>query len=83
VSAIRRLRETGRPLVLTEFGKAAAILVQPDVLDDLAEERELIGKVLLGLQDIEAGALVEDAQVWQEVDEILSAAEQAGAHPME
>ena len=62
---------TGRPVVLTRDGKAAAALVSPQMLDELEEERELVREICAGLQEVAAGDLVDDQQVWAEVDEIL------------
>ncbi len=75
-SWIRRLGENGRPLVITQRGKAAAVLVHPAMLDELEEAQELVRKVLRGLSEMEAGVFVEDDDVWNDVDRLLSNVEQ-------
>jgi prevent-host-death family protein len=67
---IKKVDTTRRPVVVTHRGKAAAVLVHPAMLDDLEEERELIQKVLRGLRESE-GPLVEDAAVWQQMEDML------------
>lgn len=62
---------TGRPIVLTRDGQAAAALVSPRMLDDLEEEREVVREICAGLREVAAGEIVDDQQVWAEVDEIV------------
>jgi prevent-host-death family protein len=52
---IGRVAETGRPVVITQRGRAAAALVSPAMLDELEAERELIRRTLRGLRDLAAG----------------------------
>ena len=68
---LERLDETGRPVVLTQRGRAAAVLVQPEALDELHESREVLRKVLQGLRDGAEGRVHENADVWREVDALL------------
>ncbi len=42
---LRRLTETGEPLVITQNGKAAGVLVSPEAFDQLAERSRFIGAV--------------------------------------
>ncbi len=76
---LRRVDDTGRPVVVTQRGKAAAVLMHPAVLDELEEEKELVRKVLRGLRDVEEGALVDDDEVWDDVERVIAAAEKTGA----
>ena len=69
---IGRLDQDGRPIVITQRGKAAAVLVHPAVLDQLEDEKELIHKVLRGLKEHAAGEVEDDAEVWKDIDGILS-----------
>ena len=63
----------GRPVVVTSRGRAAGVLVSPETLDELEAERELVQKVLAGLRDVEAGNLVDEDEVWAEIDGIVAA----------
>lgn len=52
---LRRLGETGEPLVITQNGKAAGVLVSPGVFDRLTERARFIHAAERGLEDLEAG----------------------------
>jgi len=67
-----RPSETGRPVIVTQRGKAAAVLVSPAMLDEIEESRTVVRDVLRGLREIEAGEVVDDAEVWADVEELLS-----------
>ncbi len=73
---MHRLEESGRPVVLTQRGRAAAMLIDPRVFDELDAGRELVKRVLAGLEEVEAGAVHEDAAVWDDVESILTRAEE-------
>lgn len=79
----RRVEEDGGPVIVTQHGKAAVALVSPDALDELEVRRELIERVLRGLDDLEHGRVHEDAEVWAEVDGVIQVAEQKHADPVE
>jgi PHD/YefM family antitoxin component YafN of YafNO toxin-antitoxin module len=76
-SWVRQLAESGRSVVTTQHGRAAAVLVEPSVLDELDEAREVVRKVAAGLEDIQAGRIHEDKAVWAEIGAIIEAAESA------
>lgn len=80
-SWLHQLEESGRPVVLTQRGRAAAVLVEPAVLDEIEEAREIIKRVLLGLEDVEQGALHEDESVWADVEEVIALAERKHRAP--
>jgi len=80
---IKHLETTGRPVVVTQRGKAAAVLVAPEMLDEIEEQREVVRLVLRGMRDVSAGRHVADEEVWAEVDEIIASAERNRAHSVE
>lgn len=55
---LRQVLETRRPIVLTQEGKGAAVLVDVDSFQSLLEELELLRDVHTGLADVEAGRVV-------------------------
>ncbi len=65
-------RQTGRPVILTQRGKAAAVLVSPKMLDELEERRAIVTEVIEGLSQVAAGEVVDDEDVWAEVEARLS-----------
>jgi prevent-host-death family protein len=76
---LAHLEKTGRPVILTQRGRAAAVVVRPEMLDELEEERAMVKLVLRGLKDIDTGKLVDDAEVWAEVETAIRRAE--GSRP--
>ncbi|HEX9737099.1 MAG TPA: type II toxin-antitoxin system prevent-host-death family antitoxin [Thermoanaerobaculia bacterium] len=71
-SWLDRPTETGRPVVVTQNGKATAVLVPPRMLDEMEEQGEVVREVLEGLREVAAGDVVDDEEVWAEVDELLA-----------
>jgi prevent-host-death family protein len=55
---LRKVRDTGRPVVLTEGGKGTAVLVDIQTYHSLLDELDLLRDVQRGLADIEAGRVV-------------------------
>lgn len=55
---LRQVRDTRRPVVLTEEGKGTAVLVDISTYQSLLEELELLRDVHRGLADVEAGRVV-------------------------
>ena len=78
-SLLKQVDETGRPIVITQRGKAAAVLIHPSELDELNEQRELVQKVLRGIAESEASELIEEDDLWSEVEELLAATEEKRA----
>ena len=57
---LQKLRESDRPIVITQNGKPAAVMVSPKEFDRLLERERFIDAVRAGLSDSEAGRLVSD-----------------------
>jgi len=72
--ALHRQSESGRPMVVTHEGRAAAVLMTPEMFDSLTEQKEIVLCVLQGLHDAMSGNLVEDDEVWADIDSLLAAA---------
>lgn len=65
---IRQLRGRGRPLVVTQNGKAAAVLLSPEAFDRLTAQARFVAAVQVGLADQEAGRVVEDDELDRRLD---------------
>jgi antitoxin YefM len=52
---LNNIRSTGRPMVITQNGKPAGVLLSPDDFDELVYQKSLIESVNRGLSDIEKG----------------------------
>lgn len=51
---LRKLGETGAPVVVTQNGKPAGVLLSPEVFDQLTEQARFVAAVNEGLADAEA-----------------------------
>ncbi|MBI4700117.1 MAG: type II toxin-antitoxin system Phd/YefM family antitoxin [Deltaproteobacteria bacterium] len=60
---LQRLSESPEPIVITQNGKAAAVLLAPAAYDDLTERCRLVEAVEAGLADVEAGRVTAHEQV--------------------
>lgn len=60
---LRRIAETGQPLVITQNGKAAAVVLSPGEFDRLTERARFVSSVREGLADADAGRLTDHEQV--------------------
>jgi len=52
---LRRIGESGQPLVITQNGKPAGVLLSPQSFDSLMERARFLAAVEEGLADAEAG----------------------------
>ena len=50
-----RLREAGEPVLITQNGKPAAVVISPAEYDRLAERERFLESVAAGLADVDAG----------------------------
>ena len=66
---VRDLRDRGRPLVITQNGKPAAVLLSPEDFDKLTYQSRLVAAVKEGLEDLNAGRV----HTHDEVGELLDA----------
>ena len=59
----RRIAQTGQPIVITQNGKAAGVLLSPGEFDRLSEQGRFVAAVQEGLADADAGELRDHAEV--------------------
>src|SRR5688572_24020210 len=52
---LRKAGETGAPVVVTQNGKPAGVLLSPQAFDDLTEQARFVAAVEEGLGDADAG----------------------------
>jgi prevent-host-death family protein len=57
---LRNLHEQRRPVVITQNGRPAAVLLSPEEFDRLSERGRFVAAVSEGLADVEAGRVVDD-----------------------
>ena len=65
---LRRLKHARRPIVITQNGKPAAVLVTPQEFDRLREHAQFIDAVREGLADSDAGRVIDDQALGRELD---------------
>ena len=65
---IRDLRGRRRPLVVTQNGKAAAVLLAPEEFDRLTAQAGFVGAVQEGLADLDSGRVVTDDELGRRLD---------------
>ncbi len=64
---MKRLREQGRPIVITQHGKAGGVLVDPADYDRLTEEDRFRKSIEAGLTDLTEGRTVSHEEVKAEL----------------
>jgi len=65
---VRQLRSSQRPVVITQNGRPAAVLITPETFELHYRER-FLASVRQGLADIEAGRVYEDDEVKRLLEE--------------
>lgn len=66
---LRKLKENQRPVIITQNGRAAAVLITPEEFDQMREGERFMTAVREGLADSEAGRVLEDDEVERLLDE--------------
>jgi len=66
---MRGLRERGRPVVITQHGKPAGVLITPEDFDRLSERERFIAAVEQGLAESDAGLGVDDGELNEILDD--------------
>lgn len=57
-TVLRQLQQDGEPLVLTQHGRPAAVLLSPAEYDALVETQRFRSAIASGLQDVEQGRVI-------------------------
>jgi prevent-host-death family protein len=65
---IRALRGRHRPLVVTQNGKAAAVILSPEDFDRLTSQARFVAAVQDGLGDLDAGRVLSDEDLGRRLD---------------
>ena len=69
---IDALRVNKKPIILTQHGKSAAVLLDPDKFQELQDEIEFMRKVALGLDDVKNRRFHALEEVVDDVENIIS-----------
>jgi len=65
---VRDLRGRGRPMVITQNGKPAAVLLSPEDFDQLTYQSRVVASIDEGLQDLQAGRVNSHDEVGRVLD---------------
>ena len=57
---LNEVKRSHRPLVITQNGKAAAVLISPSDFDLLTEQARFVDAVQRGLTDVQNGRVISD-----------------------
>ena len=71
-AVVERVRRGPDPLVITQRGRAAVVMVSAEAYEKGEEERRLLRRLLLGEREIRKGKGRDLDEVLSEADEILS-----------
>ncbi len=66
---LRQAQTSGRPIIITQNGKPAGVLISPAEFDSLSEQNRFINAVKSGLADIEQGQVLTDEELDRALDE--------------
>lgn len=75
-SLLARVRDERIPIVITQHGRPAGVLLSPSEFDRLTEHAGFLAALRAGLADIAAGQVVEDQDLDAELEAIFALAEQ-------
>ncbi len=72
---LRRVAASGQPLVITQHGKAAGVLLSPEAFDQLMEQTRFLGAVQEGLTQAAAGDVLSTEEVFDRLEQNISSVE--------
>lgn len=71
-AALKRMRDSGQPLVITQRGRAAAVMVSIEAYEASEQERHLLRLLAKGDREIAAGTGFDLDAVLADADELLA-----------
>jgi prevent-host-death family protein len=60
---LKRVGESGEPMVITQNGRPAGVLVSPKEYDRIVERQRFLESIAAGLADAEAGRVIDTAEL--------------------
>jgi antitoxin YefM len=64
----RNVKETGQPLIITQNGKPAAILISPTEYDALSYNKAFLDSISRGISDAETGNVYSSKEIRKELN---------------
>jgi len=72
---INELNENKKPILLTQHGKSAAVLLHAEKFQEMQDQIELMRKIATGLEEYKSDSVHSVAKTFEEIDKIIVAAE--------
>ncbi len=72
-AVLERVKDSAEPIVITQRGRAAAVLFSPEVFERSEQERQMLRALARGERDIRKNRGVDLDRVLAEADDILEA----------
>ncbi|MBN2356680.1 type II toxin-antitoxin system Phd/YefM family antitoxin [candidate division KSB1 bacterium] len=69
---LKSIQETGKPLIITQNGRPAGVLLSPQEYDELVYRRSFLLSVDRGIDDAEKGRLFTTEEVMAKLSEIVT-----------
>ncbi len=69
---LKTTKKTGRPLVITQNGKPAAVVISPEEFDNLQYTKRFMQSVNQGLKDITSGNTFSTEQIKNKLEQLRS-----------
>ena len=66
---LRQMQSSHRPIIITQNGRAAGVLISPAEFDLLSEQSRFIQAVQSGLSDVEQGRILTEEELERALDE--------------
>ena len=66
-----RVRKTRKPVVITQRGRAAAVIVSVESYEEAEREREILRRIARGEREVKSGRGYDLASVMAEADRLL------------
>ena len=60
---LKRVGDSGEPMVITQNGRPAGVLVSPREYDRIVERQRFLESIAAGLADAEAGGVIDTAEL--------------------
>ena len=60
-------KNTGQPLIITQNGRPAAVLLSPEEFDNLQYNKLFVDSVTSGMEDVESGNIYETNELKEEL----------------
>ncbi|MBU1052788.1 MAG: type II toxin-antitoxin system Phd/YefM family antitoxin [Proteobacteria bacterium] len=65
---LKNIKTTGRPMVITQNGKPAGVLLTPDDFEELIYQKSLMESISRGISDLEKGNIFTTEQLRAELE---------------